>query len=359
MPDHVALLMGRGADLPLLSAYLNEQVLPFVVDRLNSEQMNCRLRLYDDEPVPVNQRNLTDVRNRVALIMEYEFARALEEYIASASREQIRVGYVVANRFPDVALRDQAGSLGLRFELKAIDVSSEETAANFDTLVKDIRKGADFVVVFCWNWVHASQPGFRVPLVHFGVALSAYDLAIMRDSYWLGTPPSSVGEGRQGFDLCFAVNCSEGSYNKEEGNLGKLMRLLDPESVDVLPADFRTSPTVAAYLAWRKRVLSKKLEHAAREIIAKVGGMGVSRQAKSAALCVSFVVGLRRVLLVAANDSPTRRDLDGMRASTGADFVLLLNEKFGWWVQDKDGQTVAKGKKVEEAVRTLQKILTT
>ena len=52
-------------------AFLGGKLIPTVVDRLNQSAMRRVMALYGGDRVPENQRNLTDVRNRVSLLIEY------------------------------------------------------------------------------------------------------------------------------------------------------------------------------------------------------------------------------------------------------------------------------------------------
>jgi hypothetical protein len=122
------------------------------VDDLNSTDVRQRIGLYAGERIPQNERNLTDVRNRVSLIIEYEMARIATRILERAEIGDLFWSYVVANRFPDLEVRHNSGRRGLRVEVKCLQTLAEEKAANFDTLRKDIHPQTDFLVVFLWEW---------------------------------------------------------------------------------------------------------------------------------------------------------------------------------------------------------------
>ena len=190
--------------------------------------MPLAVTLFPDDVLPTNQRNLTDVRTRIGILLEYEFAKAVTASLPPEVKEQgVALTYVIANQFPDLAFRGADGQIGVRFEMKAIETIAEEKAANFATLIKDIRKDTDFVVVLLWEWRKHKSGDKKFPHIDNYFVMDAYQLAQMRDCNWLNNPPSKLQSTRQGFDLTFAVNAKPDSYNKEEGNFGKLMRIFD------------------------------------------------------------------------------------------------------------------------------------
>src|SRR5690606_15316102 len=108
----------------------------------------------------------------------------------------------------------------------------------------------------------------RHPFIADVFVLDAYQLAQMRDTYWLNRPPTNPGDARQGFDLCFGVNCRESQYNQEEGNYGKLMRIFDSDYEAYLPDDVRDGSTLKEYYRFRKATIRLGLERIGRQIAA-------------------------------------------------------------------------------------------
>jgi hypothetical protein len=214
---------------PLQTAqWLRDVFLPQLMARVNHDDVRKRLGLYSGERIPDNERNLTDVRNRVSLIVEYELARLSNDILQDNDEQNLFWAYVVANRFPDLEVRKRDGSRGVRIEVKCLQSIAEEKSANFDTLQKDINPRSDYVIVFLWEWCYASSRDFawdRAPRLHNVFVFHAASLAQLRDCYWLNRPPADLGTGFQGFDLRFGVNCKNGIYAEEEGNYGKLLRI--------------------------------------------------------------------------------------------------------------------------------------
>ena len=61
-----------GAREPLETlAWLRDTFLPVMLKNLNATDVRRRFGIYAGEKIPENERNLTDVRNRVSLVVEY------------------------------------------------------------------------------------------------------------------------------------------------------------------------------------------------------------------------------------------------------------------------------------------------
>ena len=86
-------------------SWLRATLGPSLTARLRSDEIRRRLGLYHGDRIPSNERNLTDSRNRVSLIVEYELAAGMNEFLAAGGHDDPRVSYVVANRFPDLETR--------------------------------------------------------------------------------------------------------------------------------------------------------------------------------------------------------------------------------------------------------------
>ena len=213
-----------------LSVWLREAYFPELKNRFNAEDSRKRFGLYKGEKIPTNERNLTDVRTRLGVLIEFELARLSNELLSEFGIHDFFWSYVVANRFPDLEVRHNNGDRFLRIEVKCLQCIAEEKAANFDTLLKDVDPRTDYVVVCTWDWNHGKSPIYdwdAVPMIDKIYVFHAYSLTLMRDTYWLNCPPSDLGSGYQGFDIRHAVTCKKGRYAPEGGNYGKLMRIWD------------------------------------------------------------------------------------------------------------------------------------
>jgi hypothetical protein len=243
-----------------LANWLRGEFLKELTRRFNQEEVRKKLGLYQGERIPDNERNLTDVRNRVSLIVEYELAQIANSILADAKIDSFFWSYVVANRFPDLEVRNADGTRQLRIEVKNLQSVAEEKSANFDTLIKDVNPSTDFIVVFLWEWGYGDGVKFkwdRAPKILSHFVFHAASLAQLRDAYWLNRPPETLGDGFQGFDLRFAVNCVRDTYAEEEGNYGKLLRIWQEDFEFRPPATSELQDTEAEYIRFKSSVVTQ------------------------------------------------------------------------------------------------------
>ncbi len=349
------LLDGRTSDSEQILKVLREDVFPAAIHRMNADVLPFQFARFDVDRLPTNQRNLGDVRTRVGPLLEYELAKAVTAILPETVLEQVVLTYVIANKYPDLAFRTHDGGIGVRFEVKAIETVAEEPAANFDTLIKDIRKGTDFVVTMLWEWRRHGDRTLQFPHIDAVFILDAYQLAQMRDCYWLNRPPKDVGDGRQGFDLCFGVNCKKNKYNQEKGNYGKSLRIFDPQYEALLPHEVLCGTTLPSYYELRREVATLGLRRIGSEI---ANAFADGREASVRFLSDSLptLINARnaeRTLLVHGDYELPQKLPDRVSqtmTSSHAAHALLLNEKFKWRVRDRDGQLVAAGEKPATAI---------
>lgn len=144
--EEVMQMLTANASALELSTWLRNTYFPEIVDRFNQESSRKRFGLYQNEQIPANERNLTDVRTRMGTLIEFELARISNELLPELGIDDIFWSYVVANRFPDLEIRRNNGDRLLRLEIKCLQCIAEEKSANYDTLKKDIDPNTDFVV---------------------------------------------------------------------------------------------------------------------------------------------------------------------------------------------------------------------
>lgn len=229
--------------------FLSNEFIPAVVAKLNEPGTRRRMALYGGDRIPENERNLTDVRNRMSLLIEYKLAWVGNDLLEAHGISDLFWTNVVANRFPDLELRDHQGHRGVRIEVKCLQAIAEEKSANFDTLKKDLNPKTDYIVVFIWEWFRdkAAIAWDRAPKILRAFVFHASSLAELRDYNWLANAPNDLGNGFQGFDLRYAVNCRQGKYNEEEGNYGKLLRIWNDEITYRPGLNDLLTATIAAY----------------------------------------------------------------------------------------------------------------
>lgn len=343
-------LSGRMAELDTAN-WLKETFMPLVVAGLNDSDSRKRLALYGGDRIPENERNLTDFRNRISLIFEYEFARIVTAILKEYDVERLFCSYVVANRFPDLEIRSIEGVRGLRFEVKCLQSTAEEKSANFSTLRKDIMPTTDFLSVFLWDWSEEqiSVQWDRAPLVLESYTFNASALATLRDWYWLNKPPSDLGAGYQGFDIRYAVNCVNSVYNEEEGNLGKLLRIWKRDLEYFPPSDVILDVTESDYLGFKEEVIERGFEVLAKKFLPILSNTSRVMNAIYSGKYVGKVSGACAFFLSSKLNG--RRDIQKAMGELGVTEAWVLQDKYQWrrFRRDANGfVVVSSGKKPKQ-----------
>ena len=355
------LLKAKTSDPEKLINYLRNDLLPKATAHMNSKVLPKYVPLYPEDRLPTNQRNLTDSRTRIGVLLEYEFAKAVNEVLEPViCQGEPVLTYVVANQFPDLAFRSSEGRLGVRFEMKAIQTIAEEKAANFYTLVKDIRNGTDFVVILVWNWKRHPTKDLQFPFIYSFSVMDAYQLGMIRDCYWLNNPPPGLESARQGFDLTFGVNAKVNQFNKEEGNYGKLMRIFNSKQEKHLPDDIRENETLKAYYQFSTDAIRLGLQHVVEDIAQEaIEGNSGSYKLVSDTMPVKFMVTQNSAHLVIIGFQAltgTERQTREMMCEYQATAALILNNKFSWQVWDASWNKISEGKKPAGAKKWVREI---
>lgn len=308
--------------------WLSATLIPLVQERLNSPDMRRRLGLYSGEVIPTNERNLTDTRNRVSLIYEYLFADTITEELVREGCDEF-CAYVVANRFPDLEIRNRDGKRGLRLEVKCLQATAEEKAANFSTLLKDVDPKADYLIVFLWEWAYDSAEvnWDRAPLVVDVFAFHAYSLAKMRDWYWLNRPGSGQGNAFQGYDLRGAVTATAGEYKEEEGNYGKLLRIWDSAFALRPVMDSLMERTEIDYVKFREVALHSGFESLSKTILQSLVDEHELNMIEIDGAPVGYFRGRHWFVLSSKID---RTQLIAAMQKARAQDVIQFNDKYVW-----------------------------
>lgn len=259
-----------------LSTWLRDTYFPEVVSRFNSEASRKRFGLYQNEQIPANERNLTDVRTRMGVLIEFELAKISNELLLEYEINDFFWSYVVANRFPDLEIRRLNGERLLRLEIKCLQCIAEEKSANFDTLIKDIDPTTDFVVVCVWDWMSEGSNICHwdmAPYIMKVYVFHAYSLAALRDTYWLNRPPKNLGNsGYQGFDVRYAVTCKDDIYSKEQGNYGKLTRIWKKGFPYTPKTSNFIDNTISEYLVFQEEIIGLGFELLAKKHLTQLLG---------------------------------------------------------------------------------------
>lgn len=338
-------------------AFLSDQFIPEVVKRLNDVGTRRRMALYGGDRVPENERNLTDVRNRMSLLIEYKLAWTGNDILEEAGVEDVFWTNVVANRFPDLEVRDLKGARGVRVEVKCLEAIAEEKSANFDTLKKDINPNTDFVAVFVWEWFRdkAAIAWDRAPKILRAFIFHASSLAELRDFNWLSNPPGDLGGGYQGYDLRFAVNCRKGVYNEEEGNYGKLLRIWKDDANYGGKITPLLQKTIELHGEFEDFVLWSGFEVLSSELLSKVPGGQVVAITEG-----DTTVGFRKsdIGVVFKRRANSQDEQKQVAAKNRLKRMIVMTDKYQWidiGVEGNSLERLADGKKPKHLLTHLSR----
>lgn len=345
-----------GAREPLETlVWLRDTFLPVMLKNLNTTDVRRRLGIYGGEKIPENERNLTDTRNRVSLVAEYEIARIATRLLEHAKITDLFWSYVVANRFPDLEVRHDSGKRGLRIEVKCLQTIAEEKSANFDTLRKDIHPKTDFLVVVLWEWRHdpTEVTWDRAPQFLKMYVFHAASLAELRDWYWLNRPPANLGDGLQGYDLCFGINCANGKYNEEEGNYGKITRLWKEGFPHRPKSSILMDQTIGDYLVFKTEAITSGLDTLANRLLP-----GITGDTAAAVIYKGERVGWKagNTSFLLGSHLSKKADKAAILTLTATPSVYVLSDKYAWVEYSCDGgelEEIRRGKKPKRLIHPL------
>ncbi|MFZ5700628.1 MAG: hypothetical protein ACOY4P_04635 [Pseudomonadota bacterium] len=311
-------------------SFLTSEFMPAVVARLNEIGTRRRMALYGGDRVPENERNLTDVRNRMSLLIEYKLAWIGNDILSEAKIDDFFWTNVVANRFPDLEVRSTNGGRGIRVEVKCLEAVAEEKSANFDTLKKDLNPETDFVAVFLWEWFRdqAAVAWDRAPKILKCYVFHASSLAELRDYNWLNNPPNGLGNGFQGYDFRFAVNCNDGTYNEEEGNYGKLLRIWPSGAIYAPGLSPLLRETSTLCRAFEEDVIWSGFEVLAADILNKFGGGGVVPLLNAAGQTAGF--RNTKIGMILKRRAPKAKEQVDACKLAGVKRAVVLTDKYQW-----------------------------
>lgn len=212
---------------------LNTQVFPDLVEEFNTGDAADRLtRLTRDvEPVPDHSRNVTETRTRVGLLLEFNLGIVMGEYLS----EEHVVSYGASQAHTDLVLRGADRKPTVRLEVKAIEDIAEEKAASYEDKVHSIDPHKDILAIFTWGWRpdHANGTETRIPQLYDLRAFEMREISMARDLFWMQNPTQS---NKNMIDISMPViQRNPGELKEEEGNMGKLTRIVDSSDLDDNP----------------------------------------------------------------------------------------------------------------------------
>lgn len=243
---------------------LNTQVFPDIVEEFNTGDAADRLtRLTRDiEPVPNHSRNVTEIRTRVGLLLEFNLGIVIEEYLP----EEHVVSYGASQAHTDLVLRGNDRKPTVRLEVKAIEDIAEEKAASYEDMVHSIDPQKDILAIFTWGWRpdYSNGTETRIPQLYDLRAFEMREISMARDLFWMQSPNSG---NKNMMDISMPViQKNPGELKEEQGNMGKLTRIVDT-------SDLEDNPELKSQLNFGE--LQRYIEY-----MAFCKGTGISRAAE-------------------------------------------------------------------------------
>jgi len=359
-----AILGGAGT----FAHFLNQSLMKACVESVNTSFAKPFISKLPTERLPTRQQNLTDSRTRIGVLLEYSFGLALQREIEANGSTGYRISYVVANRYPDLYIRDASSVPLIRLEMKTLELVSEEKSANFDALVRDVHPERDVLCVLLWEWQTADLAGTPIgfPEVKCGFAFEAYPIAVARDLGWLSQRRAGWTKA---IDVAGPVVGNETELRKEEVNMGKLMRIMGGGEVQALPKELATHPAVEAYRLFKTIAVTDGLKHNAARLFDEMGiipseesdfqhskeMLTIARGRNpdgDAEVVVAAAGRISRSLLLSYQNKLLSENVDKA-------IIIVFNEKFSWSVYAYDSgrlRKVESGRKFEAGVARLKEI---
>ncbi len=361
--DTPTLIHALSSGAAIFTDLLNSGLLVECIDQVNNTFAPRHLIKLPTELLPTRQRNLTDTRTRIGILLEYFFALALHHAIEAREVDRFRVSFVVANRYPDLYIRDSHGLPIIRIEIKTLDLTSEEKSANFDAQIRDIHPHRDILLVLLWAWDVLSIDGVMhdIPKVTKAYAFEARPIAQARDLGWLRLRTRQMSKA---IDLAGPVVGRDGYFREEEGNVGKLMRILDNQSFAALPEVLTREPSIKLYREFVVAAKSLGLIYRAGSIsqLTGVEFTPVDDFAHSTfqikTLGYGDVIESDEKLVLATGAAMTAAMRDAyhrqlLRDGISQALVIVYTEKFNWFaymMTDNSLTRVGEGKKLDTSI---------
>ena len=178
----------------------------------------------DIEPLPEDRRQLSSYRTRIGTMLEYALSTEAVHLLKERYGDQYFLTFAVAHEYPDFYFRDQALSILLRIEMKAVDADSDEQAARFSTPTAQIDSEEDLLLLIGWEWqdlIRSERIIGEYPHIFACYVIPAGEIARERDIRLEKTGGKIVG------NQVYVLSSRTGNYVPDPGNYGKLWRIID------------------------------------------------------------------------------------------------------------------------------------
>lgn len=360
-------IVDEGVGLDKKIELLNDHILPKVKNVLNNQYVSKNIARLpkDQEPIPSHPRNVTEVRTRVGLLIEFSLGNILQDKLP----ESCFISYGSTQAHLDLVIRDSSYEPKLRIEVKSMEDIAEEKAPSFDKLLQNLHDQKDILMIAIWGWkrVEGSKRA-RYPHIYRIKAFKAYEMAKARDLFWVHSPR---GNRLNAIGLFGPLIKGENEELKEEeGNMGKLTRIvkekdLEKHGSELLPC--LDKEELERYLHFMSYCKGIGLRRASELFFAKEGYdphvsndlphfdrsefKYIAHGTKSDSSPMFIFSGsrvIREGCLVDTKENQMREVLE-RKEYKKTKFLILENEKFNWTlgrINSDSSEILARGKNI-------------
>lgn len=346
---------------------LNNIIIPEIKNNLNSELLPKHVvRLSKEiEPIPSHPRNVTEVRTRVGLLIEFNLGIALDKILPNS----FFTSFGSTQAHLDLVIRNSDCESVLRIEVKAMEDIAEEKAPSFDKLLQNLHRNKDILMIVIWGWKRSEETErICYPSVYEIKAFNAYEIAKARDLFWVHNPR---GENMNVVDLFGPlIQKPEGELKEEEGNMGKLTRMVKEEHLKKFKRElisYLNESELKRYVQFMSYCKGIGLRRAAKLFLERKGydyhfsdkpphfdrtefeyiAHGTKTDANPLFIFSGSRV-LRKGNLVDTKEDETKEVLK-QQGFDEAEFLILENEKFNWIrgrMSEKTSEIIERGKNI-------------
>lgn len=199
------------------------RVLGECVAEFNAKHSRRILPRDSTEILPSHPRHVSSARARLGALIEVVLCHILNTKLFRAGLEE-SFAFNCVTEYPDLYLRDKAGKVRLRLEVKALHNESDEGASRFDTPTKHLQLENDILIVIGWKWVSAGSISW--PRI---IAAKCFPAALIAHERDHGHKLRKGTFGPNGEP--FVISSNSGKPIADQGNFGKLMRLVHMDRV--------------------------------------------------------------------------------------------------------------------------------
>ncbi len=233
--------------------FFSDNIVPESIKRVNEYFAFKRLAKLNraQEPLPTDPRQLSSYRTRLGTMLEYAISTEIQKVLEEQFGDELLLTFDVAHEYPDFFLRDRKLNHILKIEMKAVDAESDEQAARFDVLTKNIDPKRDYLLIVGWEWIERTttdEINWEHPTIFSHIFIPAIELALERDKRLI-----EIGGRIEGDRILVPSTKNRGTYTDDPGNYGKFWRIMTRDRRDAIDL----SEHVKRFIEFQKEIDKK------------------------------------------------------------------------------------------------------